>query len=93
MIGGTLAGLLASGALVAALPDGPRIGPVLLLAVAASIASQIGDLAESALKRHWEVKDSGWLIPGHGGFMDRLDGFWAVCVLAALVILVQGLGS
>jgi len=57
------------------------------LSIVASIASQIGDLGESALKRHCQVKDSSHLIPGHGGVMDRLDGFWAVCLIVALVLL------
>jgi phosphatidate cytidylyltransferase len=57
------------------------------LSILASIASQIGDLGESALKRHCQVKDSSHLIPGHGGVMDRLDGFWAVCLIVALVLL------
>ena len=50
----------------------------IMLSIVASIASQLGDLGESALKRHCDVKDSSHLIPGHGGVMDRLDGFWAV---------------
>jgi len=57
------------------------------LSIVASIASQVGDLGESALKRHCQVKDSSHLIPGHGGVMDRLDGFWAVCLVVALVLL------
>ena len=57
------------------------------LSIVASIASQVGDLGESALKRHCQVKDSSHLIPGHGGVMDRLDGFWAVCVIVILVLL------
>jgi len=57
------------------------------LSVVASVASQIGDLGESALKRHCDVKDSSHLIPGHGGVMDRLDGFWAVCLIVAVVLL------
>ncbi len=45
----------------------------LLLAMAANIAGQVGDLAESALKRGADVKDSGTFLPGHGGWLDRLD--------------------
>jgi phosphatidate cytidylyltransferase len=66
-------------------------GAVVLAAAAAtaSVASQIGDLAESALKRHFQVKDSGRLLPGHGGVMDRLDGFVAVVLLVGLARLVR----
>lgn len=60
---------------------------ITLLSVIASVASQLGDLGESALKRHCDVKDSSHLIPGHGGVMDRLDGFWAVCLIVATVLL------
>ncbi|WP_230533759.1 phosphatidate cytidylyltransferase [Microvirga roseola] len=60
----------------------------IILSLIASVASQIGDLGESALKRHCDVKDSSHLIPGHGGVMDRLDGFWAVSLLMGLVLLI-----
>ncbi len=62
-------------------------GVTIALSIVASIASQLGDLGESALKRHCDVKDSSHLIPGHGGVMDRLDGFWAVCLIVGLVLL------
>lgn len=60
------------------------------LSIVASVASQVGDLGESALKRYCQVKDSSHLIPGHGGVMDRLDGFWAACLIIALVLLTLG---
>jgi phosphatidate cytidylyltransferase len=61
-----------------------RTGPLLVLGAALSIVSQFGDLFESAVKRRFGVKDSSQIIPGHGGLLDRLDGFVAAVVLAAI---------
>ena len=87
---GALVGALAGascGAIVGPLaaPDGARFGPLLGLGLVASVVAQLGDLFESAVKRRFRVKDSGRLIPGHGGMMDRLDGFVAAAAFAALV--------
>jgi phosphatidate cytidylyltransferase len=83
---GTFAGA-AAGAIVGLLaaPDGARLAPLFWLGVAAAVVGQIGDLAESALKRRFTVKDSSRLIPGHGGVLDRLDAFVAAAAFVALV--------
>jgi phosphatidate cytidylyltransferase len=60
-----------------------------LLALALSVASQVGDLFESYMKRRFGVKDSSRLIPGHGGVMDRVDGLVFACFAALLFVLVQ----
>ena len=67
-----------------------KMGPLLLLGAVLSIASQLGDLFESAVKRRFGVKDSSQIIPGHGGLLDRLDGFVAAIVLAALIGVLRG---
>ena len=61
-----------------------------MIAALLSIFSQIGDLFESFIKRRFGVKDSSHLIPGHGGLMDRLDGFVTASVVAALIGLLRG---
>jgi phosphatidate cytidylyltransferase len=63
---------------------------LLLLGAVLSVAAQLGDLFESAVKRRFGVKDSSHLIPGHGGLMDRLDGFVAAIALAALFGFLRG---
>jgi phosphatidate cytidylyltransferase len=66
-----------------------HVGSLAALAIVLSITSQLGDLGESALKRHFGVKDSSHLIPGHGGLLDRLDGFVTAVVAAALIGAVR----
>jgi len=73
--------LLAGGYLLWAVPGVP-VWQAVLLTAAANAAGQLGDLAESALKRSVGVKDSGSLLPGHGGVLDRIDAL----LLAAPVL-------
>lgn len=63
---------------------------IIVIAFVLSVVSQCGDLFESWVKRQFGTKDSSHLIPGHGGVMDRLDGFWAAALVACVIGLVRG---
>jgi phosphatidate cytidylyltransferase len=63
---------------------------IAMLAIVLSISAQGGDLFESFLKRRFDARDSSRLIPGHGGLMDRLDGFVTASVVAVLIGLARG---
>lgn len=58
---------------------------LLLFAIVLSIAGQLGDLIESGLKRHFNVKDSGNILPGHGGILDRFDSMLVVMPLMSIL--------
>jgi phosphatidate cytidylyltransferase len=76
--------LCGAGAGLAAAPAGDRTFLLFALGLATGVVAQGGDLFESFLKRKFGVKDSSHLIPGHGGLMDRLDGFIAASAFVAL---------
>ena len=88
-IGGTLAAVVVALALAktAALAG---LFAIAMLAIVLSVFSQAGDVFESFLKRRFGAKDSSHLIPGHGGLMDRLDGFVTASVVATAIGLARG---
>lgn len=73
-------------------PGPPCLARAAGLAVAVAVVGQAGDLAESWAKRRLGVKDSGRLIPGHGGLLDRMDAALAVLPPAALLAMWHGAG-
>ncbi|RMF69338.1 MAG: phosphatidate cytidylyltransferase [Alphaproteobacteria bacterium] len=95
--GKTWSGLI--GGVIGAAAIGWLLAPVLfdtahaghaLAAAGLAVAAQLGDLFESALKRHFAVKDSSRLIPGHGGLLDRIDGLLLAAPLLAMGLTFMG---
>ncbi len=89
--GGLLAAVAAGMLGAHLLANGSSWGAIAIAALLGVVA-QGGDLLESFVKRRLEVKDSGHLIPGHGGLFDRLDALLAVAPVAALLALILGRG-
>jgi phosphatidate cytidylyltransferase len=89
LAGGAVCAALIGWATATSLGITPAL-PLVLVSAGLAIVEQFGDLAESAAKRRFGVKDSSGLIPGHGGLLDRLDGLLAVVPVVALLTLIGG---
>ena len=89
-----LLGAIAAGVAVAYAAGIGNLAAIGALGLLLSVLSQAGDLFESAVKRRFAAKEASGLIPGHGGVMDRLDGFLVAAFAAAAIgMLRQGLDA
>ncbi len=90
---GLAAGIVCTAAVgfaTATVLDGPDVLHLFLLSAALALVAHAGDLWESMVKRRFNAKDSGRLIPGHGGLLDRLDGLMAAAPAVAAATLLSG---
>ncbi|MXU65833.1 phosphatidate cytidylyltransferase [Oceanomicrobium pacificus] len=88
-IGGWVLAMLVA-AIMAPLIEGVLLFPLVLLGLVTAMVSQAGDLLESHVKRVRGIKDSGQIMPGHGGLLDRLDGLMAASLLCGMTGVVAG---
>jgi phosphatidate cytidylyltransferase len=88
LLGGVIGAAIIGAAISFFLPNTTVLYLVVFGSILAVI-SQIGDLFESSLKRKYDVKDSGVILPGHGGMLDRLDGMLAVVIAVFLLLIAR----
>jgi len=89
LLGGAFLAAIA-GVLIVAMSGGDNYVQVFFIAGILAVVAQVGDLIESSVKRHVGVKDASNLIPGHGGVLDRLDGFLTVAPVMAVMSSFAG---
>jgi len=93
-LGAMLIALLVARFAASLLSSGPAAsldqGTIAIIGLLLSVLAQLGDLLESWVKRQFGAKDASALIPGHGGVMDRLDGFWAAALAGCVVGVLRG---
>ncbi|AFX99001.1 cytidylyltransferase family protein [Candidatus Endolissoclinum faulkneri L2] len=89
-LGGGIASSMLIATIFTIVLEEARIPALVPIAICITLVAQIGDLLESAIKRHFNVKDSGTLIPGHGGVLDRVDGMMTVLPMVTFAIWISG---
>jgi phosphatidate cytidylyltransferase len=90
LLGGMASAALVSGCVAAVLDGGAGLAGAALVGGGLAVVAQAGDLGESLVKRRFGVKDTGALIPGHGGLLDRVDGLLATTPVVALLVWLEG---
>ncbi|MNE53545.1 Phosphatidate cytidylyltransferase [compost metagenome] len=87
-LGGVLISVVISVIFALFVPDLLTIGRALLIGISCAVLGQLGDLVQSAYKRVYGIKDSGSLLPGHGGILDRCDSWIIVFPFVHIVMLM-----
>ena len=90
MFGASVVGLVAHFWADALIAPTLALPIILLLGAVLAVVAQLGDLFESALKRKYDLKDTGAILPGHGGVLDRVDGLIGALIFLHVIVLLRG---